>query len=44
MDARTENGVGGVHCDLVLGGLADEGLGVDEGDVRGQRCLRHALS
>ena len=34
--ARTEDGVGGVHGDLVLGGVADEALGVGEGDVGGR--------
>ena len=28
-----EYGVGGVHGDLVLGGISDEALGVREGDV-----------
>jgi hypothetical protein len=31
--ARTEDGVGGVHGDLVLGGVADEPLAVGEGDI-----------
>jgi hypothetical protein len=31
--ARTEDGVGGIHGDLVLGGVADEPLGVGEGDI-----------
>ena len=30
-----EDGVGGVHGDLVLGGITDETLGVGEGDERG---------
>uniref|UniRef100_A0A6V7QSZ9 Uncharacterized protein n=1 Tax=Ananas comosus var. bracteatus TaxID=296719 RepID=A0A6V7QSZ9_ANACO len=29
----TEDGVGGVHGDLVLRGVADEALGVGEGDI-----------
>ena len=32
---RVEDGVGGVHGDLVLGGVADEALGLVEGDVGG---------
>jgi hypothetical protein len=31
----TKDGVGGVHGDLVLGGISDEPLGISEGDVGG---------
>ena len=37
--ARTKDGVGGVHGDLVLGGVADEALGVGEGDVGGRGAV-----
>ena len=33
-DVLTKDGVDGVHGDLVLRGIADEALGVGEGDVR----------
>uniref|UniRef100_A0A453FWD4 Uncharacterized protein n=1 Tax=Aegilops tauschii subsp. strangulata TaxID=200361 RepID=A0A453FWD4_AEGTS len=36
---RTEDGVGGVHGDLVLGGVADEALGVGEADVGGRGAV-----
>ncbi|MCI69710.1 hypothetical protein A2U01_0090973, partial [Trifolium medium] len=31
----TEDGVGGVPCDLALGGLTDQALRISESDVRG---------
>ena len=36
MRIRTEDGVNGVHGDLVLGGITNQPLGVGEGNVR--RC------
>ncbi|KYN14124.1 hypothetical protein ALC57_13709, partial [Trachymyrmex cornetzi] len=35
----TENGVVGVHGDLVLGGVSDETLGFREGHIAGRRAV-----
>ncbi len=38
-----EDGVVGVHGDLVLGGIADETLGIREGDERRCRPVTHVV-
>lgn len=35
----TENGVVGVHGDLILGGVPDETLGLREGHIAGRRAV-----
>lgn len=32
-ESNTEDGVNGVHGDLILGGVADQSLGIGEGDI-----------